>query len=189
MIEQVRLADGTDAYVVPLERTDREALAAEFESLAPETRRRRFLAPVAHLSEAMLHQLVDDVDGIDHVALVLFVFDEEDVATGAALGRMIRYDDQPDTADIAVTVDESFRGRGIASAMVAELLRQRPHGVRHVLTQVLADNAPSLNMLRHLGPLEVTQAGGNVLEVRVDLPPEEERDDEPDEEGPGRLAG
>jgi hypothetical protein len=48
MIEQVRLRDGTDAFVVPLERTDRAALVAEFETLGPESRRRRFLAPVIH---------------------------------------------------------------------------------------------------------------------------------------------
>jgi RimJ/RimL family protein N-acetyltransferase len=189
MATELLLKDGTRAITWSLLKEDKEGLAEAYLRLGPDSKYHRFLTAVPKLTDHMLEKLVDDVDGIDHVALVLFVFDEEDVATGAAIGRMIRYDDQPDTADIAVTVDESFRGRGIASAMVAELLRQRPHGVRHVLTQVLADNAPSLNMLRHLGPLEVTQAGGNVLEVRVDLPPEEERDDEPDEEGPGRLAG
>ena len=58
-------------HVLPLQRTDRATLAAEFETLTPESRRRRFLAPVMHLSDAMLEHLVDDVDGIDHVALVL----------------------------------------------------------------------------------------------------------------------
>ncbi|TGN64844.1 hypothetical protein EXE59_13400 [Nocardioides eburneiflavus] len=71
MIEQVTLRDGTDAFVVPLERTDRAQLVAEFEHLSPESQRRRFLAPVHHLSDAMLDHLVDHVDGIDHVALVL----------------------------------------------------------------------------------------------------------------------
>ena len=42
--------DGTDAIVVPLLRTDRATLAAEFETLSPESQRRRFLAPVHHLS-------------------------------------------------------------------------------------------------------------------------------------------
>ena len=36
MIEQVTLRDGTDAFVVPLERTDRAALVAEFETLSPQ---------------------------------------------------------------------------------------------------------------------------------------------------------
>ena len=47
------------------------ALVAEFETLAPESRRRRFLAPVMHLSDSMLERLVDDVDGIDHVGVLV----------------------------------------------------------------------------------------------------------------------
>ena len=39
------------------------------EQVRSESRRRRFLAPMAHLSDTMLEHLVDDVDGIDHVVL------------------------------------------------------------------------------------------------------------------------
>ena len=90
MIEQVRLPDGTEAFVLPLQHTDKATLAAEFERLEPESRRRRFLAPVMHLSEGMLEHLVDDVDGIDHVALVLCVETSPDVYDPVALARMVR---------------------------------------------------------------------------------------------------
>jgi RimJ/RimL family protein N-acetyltransferase len=171
MIEQVRLADGTDAYVVPLERTDREALAAEFESLAPETRRRRFLAPVAHLSEAMLHQLVDDVDGIDHVALVLCAETSPDVYDPVALARMVRYADAPDAADLAVTVKDDWQGRGVATALLEVLVRRRPAGVTRIVTEVYRDNPASLRMLHRLGPTTEEDLGGGVCGVVVELEP------------------
>lgn len=171
MIEQVRLPDGTDAFVLPLRRTDRAALVAEFETLAPESRRRRFLAPVVHLSDAMLHHLVDDVDGVDHVALVLCVETSPDVYDPVALARMVRYDDAPDAADLAVTVKDDWQGRGVATVLLEVLVRHRPAGVSRIVTEVLNDNPASLRMLHRLGPTTVEHQAHGVDGVVVDLPP------------------
>jgi len=169
MIEQVRLRDGTDAFVLPLQRTDRATLAAEFETLAPESRRRRFLAPVMHLSDAMLKHLVDDVDGIDHVALVLCVETTPDVYDPVALARIVRYGDVPDAADLAVTVKDAWQGRGIATVLLEVLMRGRPAGVDRIVTEVFDDNGASLRMLRHLGHTTVEHLGSGISEVVVDL--------------------
>lgn len=169
MAAELLLRDGTRAIMWSLLKGDREELAKRYEMLDAESRYHRFLSAVPRLNEAMLERLVDDVDGIDHVALVLFVFAQEDVAVPAAIGRIVRYDDRPDTADLAVTVRGKYRGRGIGSALVQELVRERPRGVSRVLTEVAADNAPSLAMLRHLGKLTVTPVGDSILEVFVEL--------------------
>ena len=169
MIEQVRLRDGTDAFVLPLQRTDRAALVAEFETLGPESRRRRFLAPVVHLSDAMLEHLVDDVDGIDHVALVLCVETGPDVYDPVALARMVRYADAPDAADLAVTVKDDWQGRGVATVLLEVLMRHRPVGVRRIVTDVFKDNPASLHMLRRLGPSTQTDLGSGLCGVSVEL--------------------
>lgn len=171
MVTELALKDGTRAMIWSLLPEDREGLAEAYLKLDSQSRYHRFLSAVPRLTDSMLDRLVDDVDGVDHVALVIFVFENGDHAEGAGIGRMVRYDDQPDTADIAVTVREAYRGRGIASILVKELLKQRPPGVTRILTQVAADNAPSLAMLKNLGEMTVTDDGGNVLEVRVDLHP------------------
>ncbi len=171
MIEQVRLRDGTDAFVLPLQRTDKATLAAEFETLAPESRRRRFLAPMMHLSDTMLEHLVDDVDGIDHVALVLCVETSPDVYDPVALGRMVRYTDVPDAADLAVTVKDAWQSRGVATALLEVLMRGRPMGVDRIVTQVFDDNRASLSMLRRLGHATVEDLGSGLSEVVVDLAP------------------
>ena len=169
MIEQVRLRDGTDAFVLPLQRTDRATLAAEFATLAPESRRRRFLAPVLHLSDAMLKHLVDDVDGIDHVALVLCAETSPDVYDPVALARMVRYTDAPDAADLAVTVKDAWHGRGVATALLEVLRRRRPVGVDRIVTEVFDDNSASLLMLHRLGNTTVEKLGSGVSQVVVDL--------------------
>ncbi len=171
MIEQVTLRDGTDAFVVPLERTDRAALVAEFETLSPESQRRRFLAPVRHLSDAMLDHLVDDVDGVDHIALVLCAETSPDVYDPVALARMVRYADVTDAADLAVTVKDEWQGRGVATVLLEVLMRRRPAGVDRIVTEVLQDNPASLAMLRRLGAVSLEDEGNGVNGVVVELEP------------------
>lgn len=169
MIEQVTLRDGTDAFVVPLERTDRAALVAEFETLSPESQRRRFLAPVRHLSDAMLDHLVDDVDGVDHIALVMCAETSRDVYDPVALARMVRYADVTDAADLAVTVKDEWQGRGVATVLLEVLMRRRPAGVDRIVTEVLQDNPASLAMLRRLGGVSLEDEGNGVYGVVVEL--------------------
>lgn len=171
MIEQVMLRDGTDAFVVPLEHTDRATLVAEFETLSPESQRRRFLAPIRHLNDAMLDHLVDDVDGVDHIALVLCAETSPDVYDPVALARMVRYADATDAADLAVTVKDDWQGRGVATTLLGVLVRRRPVGVDRIVTEVLQDNPASLAMLRRLGPVELEDEGNGVYGVVVELAP------------------
>lgn len=169
MIVESRLSDGTRAQIWPLLPRDREAVREAYEHLSPETRNHRFLASIPHLTEGMLDHLVDEVDGIDHVALALVVIGDDDVGVPVGIARMIRYADRPSDADLAVTVLDEWHGRGVATALLAELVRERPRGVTRVVTTVAEDNEASLAMLRRLGPTTVTPDGSNRLEVVVGL--------------------
>ncbi|GAA4381336.1 GNAT family N-acetyltransferase [Nocardioides caricicola] len=170
MIAEAVLADGTGALIWPLNHGDRAALREGYEHLSESARYHRFLAWVPHLNGALLDQLVDGVDGVDHVALALVVLDDEHDGEPVGVARMIRYEDQPNAADVAVTVLDEWQGRGVATALLDELMRQRPAGVTRVVTTVASDNAASLAMLRRLGEITVTPAGINRVDVVVDLP-------------------
>ena len=170
MITETGLGDGTRALILPLLPGDREAIRDGFEHLSHESRNRRFLSSVPHLTEGMLDHLVDEVDGVDHVALALVVLDDDGVGTPVGVARMIRYSGRPSEADLAVTVLDDWQGRGVATALLAELVRQRPAGVERVVTSVAADNAASLAMLRRLGPTTASPAGIDRLDVVVELP-------------------
>lgn len=169
MLEQVSLRDGTDAWIVDLQPSDRDDLAEAFEELSPESRRQRFLTPMAHLTDTMLDHLVDDVDGVDHVALVLSAQTAPDTYDPIAIARMVRYDDQPDAADLAVTVKDAWQGRGVASALLTVLVEHRPAGVTRVLTEVANDNEASIAMLRRLGPLTTEPNGHGAYDVTIEL--------------------
>lgn len=167
---ELTLRDGTRAITWALLPSDRDQVAQGYEELSPDSRFHRFLAAVPHLTDSLLTHLVDEVDGVDHVALVLFVFDQEDVGTPAGIGRIVRYPDDPTAADVAVTVAENFRGRGVATALLQSLLLQRPVGVERIVTVVAADNDPSLAMLRRLGPTTVSTPDEGRVNVTVELP-------------------
>lgn len=169
MLEQVTLRDGTDAWVVDLKPSDRDNLADAFEELSPESRRQRFLTPMSHLTDTMLDHLVDEVDGVDHVALVLSAETAPGTYDPIAIGRMVRYDEEPDAADIAVTVKDAWQGRGVASALLRVLVANRPAGVTRVITEVANDNRASLAMLRRLGPLASESNGQGAYDVTIEL--------------------
>jgi RimJ/RimL family protein N-acetyltransferase len=165
----VRLRDGTEAFVVPLVRANREALRREYEHLSAETRFDRFLAAVPELTETMLDHLVDEVDEVDHVALVLLVLTPDGTELPLGLARIIRYPHDPTAADVAVTVVDDWHGRGVATALLQVLMRHRPQGVERIKTVVSAGNVASLAMLRRLGEAEVGEPEAGVQRVVVEL--------------------
>lgn len=166
----VNLRDGTEAVVVPLLPANREALQQEYEHLCSETRFGRFLTAVPRLSDKMLDRLVDDVGGVDHVALVLLVLTEDGAELPVGLARIIRYPDDPTAADIAVTVVDEWQGRGVATALLEILMRQRPPGVERIVTVINAGNSASLAMLRRSGEVEVSQPEAGMQHLVVTLP-------------------
>src|SRR4051812_18947735 len=108
----------------PLEPSDRDELAAGFRRLSPESRYRRFFAPVPELSRRQLDYLTN-VDQHDHVALVAV-----DDATGAGVGvaRFVRTG--PGVAEPAVVVADDYQHQGVGAALLDRLVeRAREEGV------------------------------------------------------------
>jgi RimJ/RimL family protein N-acetyltransferase len=165
---EVSLRDGTPALIWPLLPEDREGLRVAYEALSPESKHQRFLSDVVTLSEDLLCLLVDAVDGVDHIALVLVAFPPDEPEQLVGVGRLIRSRDQPQAADVAVTVLDAWQGRGVASVLLAELVR-RGAGVRRLVTQVATGNPKSLALLRRLGEFRVAGVDCGVYDVEVEL--------------------
>ncbi len=168
-VKQLHLPDGTPAMVWALSPNDGRGLRENYRQLSPEARYSRFLTGVGELSDDMLKRLVDEVDGVDHVALVLVAFPEDGTDQAVGIGRIVRIRQQPSAADIAVTVDDNWRRRGIGSALLDELIRRRPPGVVELVTHIAASNTASLALLSRAGTVRLSPLSDGRYDVHVDL--------------------
>ena len=157
------LRDGTEGWIRPLTPWDRGLIAGGVRRLSARSRYQRFLSGVPEtLPESMLRELVDGVDGVHHIALVMFVGE-----TPIGVGRLVRLTGQPDTADIAITVHDAWQRRGAGTVLAEELLACAVD-VRRLETVVSADNPASLRLLSRLGTAKVRSSGGT-CDVTVDV--------------------
>ena len=134
---------------------DAPGLAEAFEQLSETSRYRRFFTAKPHLSEQTLAFLTD-VDHHDHEALVAVAPDSGQLV---GVARFIRIPGEPDLAEVAVTVIDSWQRRGLGTALLRELAqRAAEEGIRHFTAEMLAENKPMLTLAR-LGDAETTGHG------------------------------
>ena len=150
---------------------DAPGFAEAFEQLSETSRYRRFFTVKPRLSEQSL-AFFTDVDHHDHEALVA-------VAPGSGqlvgVARFIRNPEEPDQAEVAVTVIDAWQQRGVGTVLLRELAqRAAEEGIRHFTAEILAENRPMLNLARRLGPAE-TASRGTMVSARIDLPPAAEQ--------------
>jgi RimJ/RimL family protein N-acetyltransferase len=163
----VHLRDGTEVLVRPIVPGDKGLLLAAFERLSPESRYRRFFAPVTELKPAVL-EFLTEIDYVNHFAwAALATEDGEQVGVGVA--RYVRLDD-PEAAEAAVTVIDPYQGRGLGSLLLEALaLEAIEQGIRRLEGEVLEENEGMRAVLRRVGA-RFRAEGSGVLRFEIDLP-------------------
>lgn len=166
---EIALRDGSRVVVRQIRDADREAINEGFERLSPESRYRRFLAPMDHLTEAQLAYLTQ-VDHHDHEALVAY---DPRSREGVGVARFVRDPSDPATAEAAVAVGDAWQGRGLGTELCQLLAeRAREEGVKRFVATLLATNEPMLRLLDSLGPAKVLAREGATVTVEVAVPSE-----------------
>ena len=145
---RLELRDGGFVDVRPLERDDREGLAAAISRLSDESRYQRFAATKPRLSEQELDRLLD----IDHHCSEALLAIDPRTGDGVAVVRYAPLPDEPGVVDVAVTVGDEWQGRGLGTALLEQLIdRARTEGHSTLRATVLATNTRSIALLRHAG--------------------------------------
>jgi RimJ/RimL family protein N-acetyltransferase len=159
--------DGVELVVRPIAADDREALREHFEALSEETRYRRFMAAIKHLSERELTRLTD-LDHRDHEALIALTTDDELVG----VARFFRLPGDAGRAEVAVTIADAWQSRGVGTALLHMLAERADElGVHCFVATCLAHNRPMLDLFRELGTaVSETPGDPGVVEVEVELP-------------------
>jgi GNAT superfamily N-acetyltransferase len=111
-----------------------------------------------------------DVDHHDHEALG--ALDHAD-GRGVGIARYVRDADDPQAAEIAVTVIDDWQGRGLGTELVAQLSeRARSEGIRRFTALVAPDNPAMARLLRNVQADLVRREPG-ALEYEITLGPAE----------------
>ena len=164
----IRLRDGSPAVLRPIGPDDREALVELVARLSDDSRLRRFLRSVDHLTDRELDYFTQ-VDHDDHEAVVAV-----DPSTGDLRGvaRFVRFTDDREVAEAAVVVEDDWQGRGLGSALLDELARRaRARGVRRFSVLMRANNRRAADLFGRLGNVVSRGLEGDVLELEIELPP------------------
>ena len=160
----VRLADGAELTIRPVQPADKGLLAGAFARLSDESRYRRFFSPVHELDAKQLAYLTE-LDHHDHEALLAL-----DARDGACVGvaRFVRV--APAVAEPAVVVADQWQHRGLGTALLERLAdRARAVSVTRFSAVVLAQNRDAIRLLERLGDA-TREHDGEVLHFDVALP-------------------
>lgn len=167
--EHVVLSDGSPVLIRPIHRGDAALLADGFSRLSAASRNLRFLTGKTTLSPAELRYFTE-VDHHDHEALAAL-----DPVDGRGLGvaRYIRHPEDPEAAEVAVTVIDDWQGRGLGTELLKDLAdRAYEHGIRRFTALVAADNPAVLGLLRNVGAaVRITHRELGIIEYEIALPP------------------
>jgi GNAT superfamily N-acetyltransferase len=169
-IEEIRtrLRDGTLVLVRPIRPDDKALLVDGFRRLSEESRIRRFMAPIRELSDEQLRSLTE-IDYVDHFAWVALVADRP--SFGIGVGRYIRLGDEPDVAEVAITVVDDYQGKGLGTLLLGILAgTARLAGITKFRALVLEDNRTMRTLMDSLG-VESRHDAPGVLEMDVPLDP------------------
>jgi RimJ/RimL family protein N-acetyltransferase len=164
-----RLRSGHTVLIRPMRRDDAPALAAAVEQLSEQSRYRRFHTNMPRLTAQMLTYLTD-IDHHDHEALAAVSRTD---GRGVGVARYVRRAEDPQTAEIAVTVVDEWQGRGLGAELLARLSdRARQEGICRFTALVSAENAAVRGLLRSASA-DLVRRDSSDLEYEITLAPGE----------------
>ncbi len=173
-LEPFTLRDGRPARFVALRPEHATIVTEGFAKLSDRSRYMRYFGPKRVLTETDLHRLLTQ-DGDERYAIAV-VTDGEAGTEGMALGRLARSEQDPRTAEIAITVVDAYQRLGLGRLLLDRLqAAAADHGYVRVRGEVLAENRPMLALLRKAIPNLRTKLDGIVVTVEWELPAFAER--------------
>ena len=163
----VALRDGSHVRIRQGHSSDKELLLRGFERLSPESRYRRFLAPMPELTEEMVRHLTE-IDHHDHEAMIAL---DEQAGEGVGVARYVRDPQRPELAEVAVTVIDDWQGRGLGTLLLEVIsARAREEGITTFTALMLATNENMMDMLKRLDPVRIIDREAGTVEIEVPIP-------------------
>lgn len=164
------LRDGTPIVIRAARPDDKARLAQAFAGLERESVYRRFFSYKEALGDAELGRL-DRMDFVHDVALIVTrTVDAEEIVIAG--GSYIEHpaDGGARTAEVAFTVEEDYRGNGLAARLLRHLAAlARAQGIARFDADVLPENGAMLAVFARSGFPMTRRRDGGVVHIALDL--------------------
>jgi hypothetical protein len=157
----VTLRDGRQVLVRPVRPGDGDALAEALVRGWARSKPQRFGAAPRAGGAKNHRDIIDSVDGIDHVAFAAF----DDAGRLVGVARILRYPDDPDTLDVGMVIADDYQDAGLGHVLGDLLVTHRPRPATRILTSVAADNARVISLFRAFGVTPTWSDAGMVIEL------------------------
>jgi RimJ/RimL family protein N-acetyltransferase len=150
--------DGRKFHFRSIDPTDKELLQRGFSQLSERSKYFRFFAVHSKLTDYEL-KFFTEVDGFNHIAWGILDESTNDLIP-VGIGRFVRIKDDPEIAEVAYTVIDSYQGKGLGHYLFAILnILAAQVGVKRFRYYVLSENNKALNILKHLGTFNIGNEG------------------------------
>lgn len=159
--------DQSQFRVRPIEPSDKDLLQKGFGELSERSKYLRLFQTNNQLSDAELKYFTE-VDGVQHVAWgILDESGEESIPV--AVGRFVKYKDEQDVAEVAITVIDSHQGRGLGRLLFVTLnFIAAQVGLKTLRYYVLRENRFAMNSLKKFNILNQMNEGTvTILDIKV----------------------
>jgi GNAT superfamily N-acetyltransferase len=170
--EPVRLRDGSTVGIREVQPADASLLQEGFHNLSALARYRRFifdrpdLTARSDLTDAEATELTQ-LDHRDHEALVAI---DPETGDGVGIARYVRDDADPSRAVAAVTVMDSWQGRGLGTELLKRIAtRARAVGIDHFDAHLIVGDDDAQRMFEQVGPVETSERSRGTIDLTVSL--------------------
>jgi RimJ/RimL family protein N-acetyltransferase len=154
--EDITLPDGGVMRLRLVKPADREGIIHAFDKLSAETRVQRWFYPKMRLSEDEVEALISPADD-HHGAISAIELDADgNEKSGIGMARFVRSKENPDAAEIAITIVDDWQGLGIGRILLHRLLAMiSERGIPYADGRLQAEN----RRMRHLLEPYVPEGG------------------------------
>jgi RimJ/RimL family protein N-acetyltransferase len=164
--EHLRLPDGAEIVIRPIEADDAPLLRLTLEHLGALSRYRRFREPVDHFSPREL----DELTHADHRTREALVALDPVAGEGIGIAGYVRDDHDPEGAEVTYLVTDTWQGRGVGTALLERLAaRARAAGLERFTATTLVGSEDARHLLAHVADPISEHRDGGIVEITAQL--------------------
>lgn len=169
--DRITLSSGETVSLRLIRPSDKEKMLRAFSELSDASRYKRFFGAKHTLTESDLRYFTEN-DSWDHFALGAVAINEDgSEGDGLAVARCVRLHEDPDCAEVAITVIDRMQGKGLGRALLERLITAAlERDIFRFRFLCLAYNQDMQNLVKQVCQVVETHSDGDLIVAETQLP-------------------